>query len=393
MTLLRYFLLPILSVIIYANIFDIFTSDLYAFVNEISPSFDRQILKDPPLDYIIINQQNQDIVKSENKLPLADIVEVSYFSNGKIFNSTFWLLLPFMPSQYKINYGFVIDADNNNQTGFNGIDYQYEISWINETKTWSKKVLEWASSGEERILEEIVNVTDYSKGHNYITLSLDLKKLLYPKEYRVLFYAEYEKNNLLISDFSKWVYVPPPHIEITTNPQNIVLRQGEQKNIELNLNSTFGLEPLVNVSFINVFRDLEIEAEYNSVQLPYYGEISIPLKIKVLKNAAISPHTIFLKAVSTFPGIEFIKNNDSSGINKSVPINIQSQEGQEEEKRLKLVINVARSLSLSERIDIMWQQLGGPFAFFYGIIAGLSPWIVKVIKKRIKNNFNHRKGL
>ena len=83
---------------------------------------------------------------------------------------------------------------------------------------------------------------------------------------------------MLISDFSKWVYVPPPNIEINTNPQNIVLRQGESKNIELNLNSTFGLEPLVNVSFINRYRDLEIESEYNSIQLPYYGEISIPVQ-------------------------------------------------------------------------------------------------------------------
>jgi hypothetical protein len=378
MNLPRYFVLSILSIVIYSNIF---TSDLYAYYNEISPSFDRQVIKDPPLDYIIINQQNKDIVKSEEKLPLADIVEISYFSNGKTFNSTFWLLLPFMPSQYKINYGFFIDSDNNEQTGVNGIDYQYEKSWSNETKTWNKTVLEWASSGEERIIDEIINLTDFSKGHNYISLSLDLKKILYPKEYRILFYAEYEKNNLLISDFSKWIYVPPPNIEINTNPQNIVLRQGEQKNIELNLNSTFGLEPLVNVSFINMYRDLEIESEYNSIQLPHYGEISIPVKIYVLKNASLSPHTIFLKTAATFPDIEFIKKNGSSGdVNKFVPSNIESQE---EEKMLKLVISIGRSLSISERIGIMWEQLGGPFAFFYGIIAGLSPWIIKEVKKRI----------
>ena len=105
MNLLRYFVLPILSIIIYTNMF---TFDLYAYYNEISPSFDCQVIKNPPLDYIIINQQNQEIVKSEEKLPLVDIVEVSYFSNGKTLKSIFWLLLPFMPSQYKINYGFLL---------------------------------------------------------------------------------------------------------------------------------------------------------------------------------------------------------------------------------------------------------------------------------------------
>jgi hypothetical protein len=387
MNLPRYFVLPILSIIIYANVF---TIDLYADYNEISPSFDRQVIKDPPLDYIIINQQNQEIVNSEEKLPLADIVEVSYFSNGKTLKPTFWLLLPFMPSQYKINYGFFINSDNNDQTGFNGIDYQYEISWMNETKTWTKRILEWASSGEERIIDdEIVNLTDFNKGHNYISLSLDLKKILYPKEYKILFYAEYEKNDLLISDFSKWVYVPPPNLEISTNPQNIVLRQGEQKNIELNLNSTFGLEPMVNVSFINKYKDLEMESEYDSIQLPYYGESSVPVKIKVLKNASLSPHTIFVKTAYTVPDIEFLKKNVT---NELLPITIKRQQegerlklakSEQEEKMLKLVISVGRSLSISERIGIMWEQIGGPFAFFYGIIAGLTPWIIKELKKRI----------
>jgi hypothetical protein len=63
MNLLRDLVLPILSIIIYANMF---TLDLYAYYNEISPSFDRQVIKDPPLDYIIINQQNQEVVKSED---------------------------------------------------------------------------------------------------------------------------------------------------------------------------------------------------------------------------------------------------------------------------------------------------------------------------------------
>jgi hypothetical protein len=290
-----------------------------------------------------------------------------------------------MKPQYKINYGLFIDSDNNDQTGFNGIDYQYEMSWINKTKTWNQKVLEWSSTGEDRTLYEIFNLTDSNNGHSYIPLSLDLKKILYPKEYRILFYAEYEKNDILVSDFSKWVYVPPPKIEINTDPQNIILTQGEEKNIELNLNSTFGLEPLVNVSFINNYKDLEIEPLYNSTQLPYYGEISIPVKLKALEDASISPHTIFLKVVSTFPDLEFIKKNESDVI-ISIPGKIESQE---EEKRLKLIVNIEKSISLPERIGKFWEHIGGPFTFFYGIIAGLSPWIIKEIKRRI--NKNHKK--
>jgi hypothetical protein len=83
-----------------------------------------------------------------------------------------------------------------------------------------------------------------------------------------------------------------------------------------------------------------------------------------------------------------MKKNVSGGdgVNEFIPTNIEfaaNSKSQEEEKILKLVISVGRALSISERIGIMWEQIGGPFAFFYGIIAGLSPWIIKEVKKRI----------
>jgi hypothetical protein len=165
-----------------------------------------------------------------------------------------------------------------------------------------------------------------------------------------------------------------------------VLRQGEEKNVELNLNSTSDLEPLVNFSFINNYKDLEIKSLYNSIQIPYYGEISIPVKVKALQNASISPHTIFLKAVFSLPDIEFIQKNESNG-NNFVPF--MERESQQKEKTVKLTVNVDKSFSLSERIGKSWEHIGGPFTFFYGIIAGLSPWIIKEIKRRI--NKYHKK--
>lgn len=390
MNLQRYFLFFILLFIIYGNILFL---KLYAYDTEFSPSFDRQVVKDPPLDYLAINHKNQSIVKTEEKLPLADIREISYFSDGKILNSTIWSLLPFMTPEYKINYGLFIDSDNNDQTGFRGIDYQYEMSWINETKTWNKRLLEWSSTGEDRTLYEIVNLTDSNNGHYYIPMSLDLKKILYPKEYRILFYAEYEENDILVTDFSTWLYVPPPEIEIEINStagQNFMLRQGEEINRELNLKSDYGLEPLVNLSFINNYKDLEIESVNNLIQVPYYGEIFIPVTLKALENASISAHTVIVKAVYTFPEVEFIKRNDIK-TNESDVFDFKNipKQGQVIEKTIKLIVNVDKSFSLSERIGKSWEHIGGPFTFFYGIIAGLSPWIIKEIKRRI--NKYHKK--
>ena len=45
-----------------------------------------------------------------------------------------------------------IDADMDNKTGIEGIDYKVEIHWHNETGTWTKVLEQWSSSGQIRAL-------------------------------------------------------------------------------------------------------------------------------------------------------------------------------------------------------------------------------------------------
>ena len=78
---------------------------------------------------------------------------------------------------------------------------------------------------------------DYSKilekGNNYIAMDFDLKEILSPKVFKVLFYAIYEssnnKNNYSsrFIDYLRWVNIPPPEVTITTKPESINLIQGE----------------------------------------------------------------------------------------------------------------------------------------------------------------------
>ena len=66
-----------------------------------------------------------------------------------------------------------------------------------------------------------------------MSLPLELSTILFPNKYRVAFYAESQKGGRLTTDFSNWINIPPANLAITTYPNPIVLRQGEQKTVEV----------------------------------------------------------------------------------------------------------------------------------------------------------------
>ena len=120
----------------------------------LSPYFGKQEMRDPSLDWVNMNTKQP--VTSTKSLPyFTDIISVDYYSDGKILNATLWTFLPFQgnPLKYnKVDYGMLIDSDFDKNTGFEGIDYKLEISWDNQTKEWTKKLVQWSVNGDQRIL-------------------------------------------------------------------------------------------------------------------------------------------------------------------------------------------------------------------------------------------------
>ena len=198
-----------------------------------SPVFTRHYMKDGLFDWLDVNRRTK-TVQGE---PATDLVGVSYFSNGQTLNSTVWVLAPFIrqPTQYDaLNYGIMVDSDYDKTTGVGGVDYQLEVSWKNKTKTWDKTLTEWSTSGRSKLLVENRNYTGfYHNGSYYVSLPLELSTILFPNKYRVAFYAESQKGGRLTTDFSNWINIPPANLAITTSPNPIVLRQGEQKTVEV----------------------------------------------------------------------------------------------------------------------------------------------------------------
>jgi len=356
-----------------------------------SPVFTRHYVKDGVFDWIDVNKHKNSLQGE----PATDIVGVSYFSDGQTMNSTIWLMAPFIrqPFQYNaLSYGIMVDSDYDKNTGVGGVDYQLEISWVNKTKTWDKALTEWSTSGHDKLLDENRNYTGFfQNGSYYVSLPLDLSTILFPNKYRIAFYGESEKNGIITTDFSNWINIPPPKLDITTSPNPIILRQGDQKTIEVRLNTTQGFEPFVHL-FVKSVPGLSTTFKYNAIQIPSEGFASVPLVLIASKNIPASPFTLLLSANSSFPDSQFIQSsNSNSGLpGKRLPDFLTPKE-ETSNSQAVLVVTIQDAVSNIDQISDFWHKLGSPISFVYGIAAaGLSPLFYSRVKKRITKHRTHK---
>jgi len=357
------------------------SSNLFSISYAIEAPVTRQSIRDAPFDWINIDRQT---AATEGD-PATDIIEVTYFTNGRTLNSTIWLLFPFreLPVGYSIfNYGMLIDSDFDEDTGAGGIDYQLEIRWNNETNTWTRVLTEWSSAAVGgRILEESKNFTRFSEDQLfYVSIPIELEDISNPNKFRAVYYAESKREaSPLVSDFTKWINVPPQELQVATYPQSIELRQGETKTVELTINSTSGLEPDVSLYSENQGTDPVLYFSAKKLKIPSNGFASIPLTVSTSDNTKIAPHTIFIFANSSYPAFEFVKVNATSH-DFEFPFRIQ---GDDKMVKTSLLIDVKQPLSLTDKISEFWNKLGELLLFLYGVVAGLSPMIFNAIRKKL----------
>ena len=246
---------------------------------------------------------------------------MNYFSDGKYLNATLWLrgVLNASDNEEQISYGTFIDGDSRTETGWQGVDYQIEIS--RQNGTWMSTIAEFSSLGDIRIIDnKRLDSTDLSKNiGNYIPLSIDLSREIFPEKYKVIFYAgEIIKGYDSIStirtmDFTNWVHIPTPEFIIGSRPNTIDLRPGEEKTFVVNVNSTTGFEPLVRLSATNL-TGIELKFQHNQLHLPSYGLQTVPLQIKVAENATARPYSLNLFANATFPSESLINSPSSAEV-------------------------------------------------------------------------------
>ena len=197
----------------------------------LSPFFELQEIINENRQWVQTYGNNDTDLKSN----YTDIQAVNYISDGKTLNATFWLASGFENSSAstynqpfrKICYGMLIDADFNTKTGCNGADYDFYVESV--MGTLSGYLYQLSSTGGYRLVASKINFTQLSAEPDAllgsVNLSLDLSSINYPSNYNILFYSAESFKSNEVRQFTNWVSIPPPSLEIITSPSNIVIRQ------------------------------------------------------------------------------------------------------------------------------------------------------------------------
>ena len=127
--------------------------------------------------------------------------------------------------------------------------------------------------------------------------------------------------------------------------------------------------------------DPALDFSTKKLKIPSDGTASVPLTVTTSSNTSIAPHTISILTSSSYPDLEFVKV-DSVAHDTKFPLKIQ---GEDRVVRTSLLINVKAPLPLTDKVSQFWTKLGEPITFLYGAIAGISPIIFKIIKKKLEN--------
>jgi hypothetical protein len=377
-------IIPIILLIYQTNLFATISASAY------SPTFGKQEIQDPLLDSVNMK------TKQLTTLPASystDLLAVDYYSDGKILNAVFWLHFPFnmRPTNYKaVHYGMLVDSDFDKTTGYYGVDYQFEIGWDNQNQTWNKKLEQWSPNGDERTLNITSNYGGFfEKEKNYVLLSLDLGSLLYPTKYKVTFYADVlDKNDTSIVDSTRWVAIPPLQLTIATSPTNLSLTPGEQKTVELRLNSTKGYEPFVNLSAAAPSNSLQVSFKkgFDKLKIPTYGIATTPVTISATNNASVAPYALTFFANSSFPPEQLITAKSRISSTRSfIPGAIEKSENIFSQSTM--AITIQDPIPPLENFVKTWiTPVTGIWTFLAGVATVLTPFVIRLYNKKARKS-------
>jgi hypothetical protein len=370
-----------------------------------SPSFARQEVGDDERDGINVNGLAGTQKVDDYKDPLdnsSDILKITYLSDAKNLNASLWLggnftKNPELKGAEAVVYGMLLDVDSNPKTGFQGVDYQLEVQWVNSSKIWNMFLGEYPSVDDPsakdpadylKILNIKENYTDFFVDNKpYVTLSLPLEDVAFPSKFKAMYYGIviYDYTNMVV-DLGSWIDIPPANLAISTLPNPVIIRQGEQKNVAVQLKSNGGFVsdvasflPIENYSKIDI--QLNNMDELNGGEPPSSNMGPTTFMTKVSSDAEIGQYTIpilvNMSTGSVFPS-EFLR---LSNFNFSVPTKGNVL------RVANLTISVTEPVTAQEQIKEFWGAYGGIITL---VGAGFGGGLASYVLDRVKNRKNNR---
>lgn len=376
-----------------------------------SLSFSRQTIYDHPNDwkyYPLSPRSNCTNLQSSVQFP--DMIGASYFSDGESLNATIWLSSPFQelptpPFARAPVYGMIIGIIQSHDV-ITKPDYSAALHWDIRNSTWTMTIWEYLENATRTLVQD----NNYQKFYDnrgeegHVNLSLDLEAVSSPAQYFIVFTAFdgiIERGNAcgLVDFIENAVYVPPPEFSITTFPSPLEIRQGEEKVIELKINSTTIGSPLVELATNNVPVGINTTIEPDRTYVPVAGVATSHIKVKVSENVTPASYTLPIYSAISFPNDTIDVNSfinfitvEENGIQNTLVGNASSIGGEEtaisvmrQSPRPSYFSLVVNPYPIEERFEEFWETYGAMISLVGGgFAAGLSALLIDRFKSRSK---------
>jgi hypothetical protein len=363
-----------------------------------SPAFDQVLIYDKEIS----NQKNDWVQTSDNdsanlRSDPLDLLAVDYHSDGKTLDITFWVKsnsenasLYNQPFK-KIRYGVLIAIVSLPQnSGYNGANFNYYVEAVDGK--WGEYLYQLSSTGTSALLESKTNYTEPLGnpiiGPGYVKLRLDLDSIHSPSNYGLSFYTAESFKSSEVRDFTSWVAVPSPVIDILTHPENIVIRQGEKKIIPAEIETPLS-NNVTKIAFEygTNFSSNGLSVSAQRMQPPLFevevspqspvGVYKVPFEASMLVQTTSSTSPMFNNTVTEImdPEFQVSKKYPTTGdiIGKG-----------------NLTIEVIPPLTVNEEFMAFWNTYGTPLVILGSGAAGVFATFFIDYIKSVKSRRKHK---
>jgi hypothetical protein len=363
-----------------------------------SPMFDQVLIHDKK-----ISNQKNDVVQvygndSANlRSDYADLLAVDYVSDGKTLDITFWVKSnsentsiynqPFKTIRYGVLIAIVSLPQN---SGYNGANYNYYVEAINGK--WTEYLYQLSATGTSALIESKTNYTEPfggpTIGPGYVKLRLNLDSIHSPSNYGLSFYTAESFKSSEVRDFTNWVAVPPPVIDMLTHPENIVIRQGEKKIIPTEIETPLS-NNVTKIAFEHgtTFSSNGLNVSVKRIQPPLFevevspqspvGVYTVPFEASMLIQTTSSASPMFNDTVTETVDPEF-------QVSKKYPTTGDIL------GRGNLTIEVISPLTINEEFMAFWNTYGTPLVILGSGAAGVLATFFIDYMKNLKSRRKHK---
>lgn len=175
-----------------------------------------------------------------------DIKQVTYLMNRNFLNATILLNADMKKIQNspEANFGILVDADMNKNTGKDGWDYAVKSSIANNSQ--KMQLFEILPDGTWKERQTYFNSKPINSEDKSIDVYLILKDINSPTRFRIAFFSStlvfVKGMPFHIGDLSDWIVIPPYSINLFSDHNEIEMPAGETKMVQWTMNSSSKLQ-------------------------------------------------------------------------------------------------------------------------------------------------------